>query len=127
SSVAASVYGDTVTFTDTVAVVSPGGGTPGGTIRFDDGTTSLGTAALSSSSDKATLNVRSLGAGTHTITARYEGNDDFVSSTSNAVNLSVFPNLTTVSLGTSASQAVYGQPVTITVSVAPWVPLGFVP
>ena len=40
-----SVFGQSVTFTATVAAVSPGSGTPTGTVNFLDGTTTIGTAA----------------------------------------------------------------------------------
>ena len=39
-----SVFGQSVTFTATVAAVSPGSGTPTGTVNFLDGTTLIGTA-----------------------------------------------------------------------------------
>ena len=45
----ATVYGQSVTFTATVAVSSPGAGQPTGTVTFMDGTTTLGTGTLSTS------------------------------------------------------------------------------
>jgi hypothetical protein len=41
SSSASAVFGQSVTFTATVAAVSPGSGTPTGTVTFEDGTTPL--------------------------------------------------------------------------------------
>ena len=43
SSANPSVFGQSVTFTATVAAVSPGSGTPTGTVNFLDGTTTIGT------------------------------------------------------------------------------------
>src|SRR5262249_13019947 len=47
SSADPSVFGQTVTFTATVTPVAPGAGTPTGNVSFLDGTTTLGTTALS--------------------------------------------------------------------------------
>ncbi len=41
-----SVYGQTVNFTATISVTSPGAGTPTGNVQFFDGATSLGTVAI---------------------------------------------------------------------------------
>ena len=46
SSTNPSVSGQSVTFTATVAAVSPGTGTPTGTVNFLDGTTVIGTGTL---------------------------------------------------------------------------------
>src|SRR5205807_1992402 len=46
SSVNPSVFGQNVTFTATVTANSPGSGTPGGTVTFFDGASSLGTGSL---------------------------------------------------------------------------------
>ena len=46
SSVNASVYGQSVTFTATVSAAAPGSGTPTGTVTFYDGTTVIDTATL---------------------------------------------------------------------------------
>ena len=68
SSVNPSVYGQTVTFTATVSVVSPGSTAvayPTGTVTFYDGGTSIGTGTLSvvSGQDQATLGTSTLGHG----------------------------------------------------------------
>ena len=41
----ATVYGQSVTLTATVAVTTPGAGNPTGTVTFMDGTTTLGTGS----------------------------------------------------------------------------------
>ncbi len=54
------------------ATVSSTGGTPSGNVSFFDGTTNLGTAALSNGTASLTLNTLAAGA-THSITASYVG------------------------------------------------------
>ena len=79
--------GQSVTFTATVKVVLPGGGAPTGSVVFLDGTTQLGTAALSAS--KATFSTSSLGSGAHAISARYLGSMNYAVSTSSALTQTV--------------------------------------
>jgi hypothetical protein len=61
------VIGQPNTLTATVTVASPGTGTPIGSVTFFDGTTPLGTAALSGG--VATLAHRFTSLGAHSITA----------------------------------------------------------
>ncbi len=91
-----SVFGQSVTFTATVAVVSSGVGTPTGTFTFKDGSTTLGTGTLSGG--VATLTVPStspliaaLAVGTHSITADYRGDTNDLPSTSTLVTQVVTP------------------------------------
>jgi hypothetical protein len=75
-----------VTFT---ATVTPGtAGVPTGTLVFLDGTTQLGSSALSASGF-ATFSTSALTAGTHSITAAYSGDGNFMASTSTAESLPV--------------------------------------
>jgi predicted secreted protein len=78
SSANPSTVGETVTFTATVKSTTTG--TPAGSVTFKDGTTTLGTRALSGG--VATLAIKTLAAGTHSITAVYVGNFDYTTSTS---------------------------------------------
>ncbi len=75
SSANPSVFGQTVTFTATVSVISPGTGTTTGTVTFSDGDTSLGTALVSGG--QATYTTVGLSRATHAITAAYSGDSDF--------------------------------------------------
>ncbi|MDR3664312.1 MAG: Ig-like domain repeat protein, partial [Mycobacterium sp.] len=77
--------GAMVTLTATVAVTAPGAGSPGGSVQFFDGLTSLGTRAVNPSS-QATLLTSALTVGTHPITAIYLGDLNFSTSTSDAIN-----------------------------------------
>src|SRR5437660_12224405 len=69
-----STFGQNVTFK---AKVDNASQTPTGSVRFYDGTTSLGSAALTG--DSAQVVVGSLGAGGHTVKAVYSGDSDFKS------------------------------------------------
>ena len=65
---------DAITFTATIAIVAPGGGTPGGLVEFFDGTTSLGTSSVVNNGGvfEATM-TPALGGGDHPISATYIG------------------------------------------------------
>ena len=105
-----SVYGTAVTFTATV--------TPGatGTVTFYDGATSLGTGILSGNT--ATLTTSALTAGSHSITAVYEGDTNYISSTSPAITQTVDPASGGVTLSSSLNPSTYGDAVTFTATVA---------
>jgi hypothetical protein len=82
SSANPSVWGQSVTFTATVAWVAPGAGTPTGTVTFMDGTTPLGSGTLTTTNavTKATFTSNSLALGPHTVTASYGGDLNFLNS-----------------------------------------------
>src|SRR5262249_1463457 len=84
SSVNPSKFGQAVTFTATVTV-KPGfaTGTPTGTVSFFNGTTGIGNSSLNSG--VATLTTSTLPLGTNSITAKYSGDANFISSTSPAL------------------------------------------
>src|SRR5439155_26027386 len=69
SSLNPSYFGDIVTFTATASAVSPGTGTPTGTVTFKDTATTLGTGTLSSG--QATFAISSLTVSNHVISAVY--------------------------------------------------------
>jgi hypothetical protein len=74
---------------------------PGGTIgsvSFFDGATRLGSAVINQSTYKASLTIRMLIAGPHTLTATYQGGATLAASTSPAVSLNVTPNTPTLAL-----------------------------
>jgi len=81
SSLNPSIGSQSVTFTATV--VSSSGGTPAptGTVTFLDNATSIGTGTLNASG-AATLSISSLAVGSHPITARYDGDTNYSTSTS---------------------------------------------
>ena len=65
-----------VTFT--ANVTGENGGTVGGTVTFQDGTKTLGTVTVSGGA--ASYTTSTLAAGSHTITATYNGNKNFTTS-----------------------------------------------
>jgi uncharacterized repeat protein (TIGR01451 family) len=120
SSVNPSTFGQSVTFTATVAK-SGGSGTPTGTVTFKDGATTLGTVPLSGAT--ASFTTSSLAVGNHSITATYNGDGSFSPSTSPALTQTVNPagatTATTTTLASSVNPSNTGQPVTFTATVAP--------
>jgi hypothetical protein len=87
SSANPSTSGETVTFTATVKSTTTG--TPAGSVNFMDGTTKLGTRALSGG--VAAFSTSTLSTGTHSITAVYVGNFDYTTSTSAVLSQKVNP------------------------------------
>src|SRR5439155_17817648 len=112
SSLNPSVVNNSVTFTATVSAVAPGSGTPTGTVTFKDGTTPLATNSLVSG--QATLTTSSLLAGSHSITAVYNGDASFNTSTNSPLTQTVNKSPSATPLPSSANPAVFGQPVIFT-------------
>jgi len=84
SSLNPSVFGTSVTFTATVSSI---GGTPSGTVTFNDGSTILGQASLVSG--QSAFSASALAQGAHSIVAVYGGDANFESSTSSAISQTV--------------------------------------
>jgi hypothetical protein len=114
-------YGQTVTFTATVA--GQYGGTPTGSVDFFDETTNqdLGSYPLGDNGT-ATVSTSSLVAGEHWIEASYAGDANFVGSSATTDQQAQMATTTTVSSllsGTSVSgTSAYGQSVTFTAAVS---------
>ncbi len=88
SSASPSVFGQSVSFTATVSVTSPGAGTPTGTVMFEDGGFPLSNGMVTlDSNGTATFMTSSLTAGYHTITAVYGGDGNCVSSSGSFVQM----------------------------------------
>ena len=81
SSTNPSEFGSSVTFT---AIVTGSGGSPTGTVTFNDGASTLGSGTLAGGT--ATLSTSALTVGTHTITAVYSGDAIFAPSISSALS-----------------------------------------
>jgi len=112
-----SVYGGQVLLS---AVVSPVSGTitPTGTVTFRDGSTNLGSSTLNASG-VATLPTATLAAGTHTITAQYNGDSTYSGSTSAGLSQTVNKANTTTALTSNRNPSNPGQPVTFKATVSP--------
>jgi hypothetical protein len=80
-------FGQQVVLTATVQPSLVGSLTPGSTVVFKDGVTAIGTA--NASGGVATLNVTTLTTGTHSITALYSGDSNFLTSTSSPLVITV--------------------------------------
>ena len=117
-----SVFGQAVTLTATVSVVSPGAGTPSGTVSFKNNGTEIATATVTDG--VATVTTTGYAVGTYSFTATYLGDGNFNTSTSTpAIAYTVNKADTTTALSaTPASSSVYGQSVSLTATVAPVAP-----
>ena len=119
-----SVSGQSVTFTATVTVVGPGSTAvayPTGTVMFMDGSTQIGTGTLAVSplgNDEASYTTFTLSTGSHTITAVYNGDENF-NGTLYATTVTQVVGManTATSVATSGSPTVPGQSVTFTATV----------
>lgn len=105
-----------VAFTATVAPLAPSAGTPRGRVDFHDGAILLGSASLAAG--VATYTTSGLAIASHGITASYAGDSSYMASSSPILAQGVTLATPGIVLGSSASPATYGSPVTFTVAVA---------
>lgn len=117
---AVSGAGDEIVLTATVS-----GDAPTGQVNFFAGALLLGTSPLDSSGI-ASLPISTLGAGTHTITAQYEGDDANDPSTSDGQLIEVSQAAASVTFTSTPSGAALGESVTLTVQVTGFAPTGSV-
>jgi len=112
-----SYVGESVTLTATVAGT---GGSPTGTVTFNDGTTALGAPVAINGSGIATLATSSLTAGNHSLTAFYSGDSNFAESTSSVLTQIVDPPnfILPSAISLSAGTVAPGKQLTATVTVA---------
>jgi hypothetical protein len=106
-------YGQTVLFLVGV-VPSIGNGIPTGTVTLMDGSMAIGTNPLVFG--LTAFSISSLSVGSHTITAVYSGDSNYLGSTSNIVTQKVHYDTTTV-LTSSVNPSISGQQVTFTAKV----------
>ncbi len=98
--------------------VNPSIGTePTGTVTLFDGTNSLGTFALGGY--QANFVISTLQTGTHQITATYNGDSNYLASTSPAAMETVSQAQTTFTLGSNVNTVPFGQPFTLSATVQP--------
>lgn len=92
---------------------------PTGTVSFFDGTTNLGNSPLTGSG-VAALSIATLAAGTHNITATYNGDTNFAVSTSHIVSQVVQKaDFSITANGSSTATVAAGQTASYAVSVTP--------
>jgi hypothetical protein len=121
SSAPTAVFGQTLTFTATVSPNIQNAGTPTGTVMFLDGNTALGMSSLQVVNGQYQASftpAASLSAGTHAITAVYQGDSTFAGATSTILNQTINKSATTTTLTPSLNPSVFGQSVTLTAVVS---------
>ena len=113
-----SVVDQPLSFTATISPTAPGSGKPSGSVSFyDNGSVLLGTAPVSSNT--ATLQVpNGLSVGSHSITAVYSGDTNFLTSASAAPSKPISAIATTTQLAGGGTTVLVGQTVTFGVAVA---------
>jgi ELWxxDGT repeat protein len=116
-----SVFGQPVTFTAVIKPTAPGAGTPTGSVLFKEGATTLGAASLQlvAGVDRAIFTTTKLAVGRHTITATYNGDNNFSGSaaTDSASPQVVNKDGTSTVLKSSLNPSVKGHTVTFTATV----------
>ena len=118
-----SVFGQSVTFTATVAVVAPGTGTPTGTVQFAVDGSNLGTPVTLVGGVATSTATAALVAGNHPVTATYTATGGFTGSSGTlAGGQTVNVASTTTAVASSANPSVFGQGVSFTATIAPVAP-----
>ena len=126
-----STFGQALTFTATVSNASGTTAIPTGTVTFFNGATSLGTRSLSKG--LASLSILALPAGSYSITATYNGTNNFVGSSSptgSGFSQTVNQASTSTAVNADTSNAhpsTYGQTLTFQATVANTSGTGTVP
>jgi ELWxxDGT repeat protein len=110
-----SLFGEVVPFTVLVSALSPGRGTPTGTVIFTDGTTTIGSITLTGG--RATFTTASLTRGNHAISASYTGDTNFTASAYTGYGQTVQKAATTATLAPGANPVVVNQTLTLTATV----------
>lgn len=111
------------------AVVAGASGTPTGLVRFFDGVTEIGSAALATQSGAqvAQFTTRALRGGNRSLSAVYAGSTNHLTSTSSDVPLTVSPGRTTTTLTVPAVGLPGATPTAISARVAPVAPATVTP
>ena len=121
-----SVFGESVTITAAVAAIAPATGTPTGTVTFLDNGVPIAISGLNGSG-QATYISSALTVASHPLTAIYNGDVDFTSSTSGILTQVVTTAATTTTVALLPISSVVGQSVTLTATIAVTLPGGGIP
>jgi subtilisin-like proprotein convertase family protein len=118
SSLNPSAIGQVVTFQATVTVTAPGSGAPTGNVTFLDASTTIGSGPVTNG--QASFATSGLAIGTHSITARYETDGNYATSTSAAVSqvVTIVRATPITKIAPTGGASVYGQPVAFNVNVS---------
>jgi len=126
ASASAAIFGSNETFTATVTAGTSNGSVPTGSVSFYDGSTLLGSAAVTNGS--AAFTTASLAVGAHNVLAVYSGDSNFDTATSSSAAVTIRALASaSVSLTASVSSAVFGSSETFTATVAAGTSNGVVP
>ena len=125
SSSRTSTYGQSMTFTATVSPTQSASVDPTGTVTFYDTedipSSPIGTTAVSTTGGvtAATLTISSLGAGAHSVSATYSGDQTFsTSSSTTSADLTVSQATSTVTVAGSANPTVVDQTLTLIATIS---------
>ncbi len=101
------------------ATVTGTGGTPTGTVKFLDGTTTLATVNLTGGT--ASYSATSLGVGTHSITASYSGDGSFsaLASSAQTITITAIPPSISAAFSPASITITHGGTGTSTLTVTP--------
>jgi hypothetical protein len=119
---AGAFYGQSITFTASVTPTVAGPSAPSGSVTFKDNGVALA-PAVTLSSGTASLACApgnpcpALNVGTHPITALYNGDGNYTTSTSSALTQTVNKTATTSAISSSANPSSFGQSVTLTATI----------
>lgn len=116
SSHSSTAVGSSVTFTATVTVQSPGGGSPTGAVVFRANGVPIGQGELDGTG-KAVLTTSGLAVGAYSVTAEYTGDESFIDSTSPPVSVEIVKDAVSVELVSSKNPAHFGEAITLTATV----------
>jgi hypothetical protein len=111
--------GAILTLSTTVSATGPatGAGALTGQVTFSEGATVYGIGTINSSG-VATLQISTLGAGSHNIVAAYSGNTNYAASTSAVLVEVVQTTVTTTTLTSTAATTLAGETASFTASVS---------
>lgn len=110
-------YGQSVILSANISAVSPGSGTPTGTVTFLSGNTTLGTATLDANGS-GSVTTSSIAAGTSSITASYSGDNNFTAANSTALSQVVNKATPNVTLTVSTTNPGASGLITLTANLA---------
>jgi len=116
SSASPASYGQTVTFTATVAPTASATGSPSGTVTFNVDGADVGTATLAGGS--SSLSLSNLSVGSHPVVVTYAGDTGFDGSTSATSTQQVTRAVTTTALSTTPNPSRPDDTVTLSAAVS---------
>lgn len=120
-SASSTVFGQSLSLTASARALLPGGGVPGGLMRFRTNTQTLGEVALDAAG-VATFSVGNLSVGAHTISAEYLGTGDHAPATSPIRTHTVTPAATSIALAPLPATALYSAPLALVAQVSTLAP-----